>query len=880
MSFQELELIDGVRFNWNLFPSTRLEASQLSTPLACLYTPLHERDLDYQPIPTTTGYPIQCNTCRNYVNPFIKIDRKNNMWWCPFCQKKSYLPDDYKLPESPQSVDEWPIELRQTSSTLEFELPDTITDAVSTQLPLAFFIVIDVYQHIEDTPDDPFRALKSSLVKFIERIPVGSLVGLITYSDTVRVHKIGKPDHVINLNDILRDTSANYKAIFDESTIVKCLKILGLESKPLDTDWKESPLIQEQILTELNPENKAVFLEKIRNVKPKLTDSYRPSRSSGLAHYVTTVLLSRASYKNYLGKTIFFTTGPCTSFPGVVLDLKQGQSMRSHTDILNFNAPHFVPSLRFYQCLGYIANGQSIERAFSISKSSSMKPNNFGLSPGAPSWNTDIFVGSLDQVGIYEMKHAANLSMGNIYLLDSFKSFKLEQCLGRAFNSFPTKVFNTLTIATSQDLKISKMIGDIGYPLPSSYGQSLKYYEQHHDKISDNLTKFDSPVAKKSFTNRWWFNLLTKNVTLAFQFDMNTKRSSSDLMANGTREAYIQFQLKYWDFVSKSWKLRISTIEKQTTLSVLVSRKSGSPQNTRIIKEHQLLKSFDQECWMIILSRLLISKIDSSLGYDRVDDLKDLLDSTFVRLLFYFGGVKLDLSSSNSHNPYLRLQQIYTMNEHFKLLPALIYHFRRNTQLFSIFNSSPDEIAYYHSSFLKMSCDLSLKVVQPQLFEISIESTKEVPLDSSSLSMCPEDLFLIMDTVFQIIVFKLQASLKLHLSNNDEFFTERTSEIALPMSFVNPILAKRDAVIPNLVLTQTNHSQSRFLVSRLNPNDKDDTQVQVEKNTKSSGFWDKFKQLTIAPPSYNVMKTDDLSLRQYYDGLVLLVKSYKIGDDE
>ena len=40
---QQNEDRDGVRMSWNVWPSSRLEATRLVVPLACLYTPLKER---------------------------------------------------------------------------------------------------------------------------------------------------------------------------------------------------------------------------------------------------------------------------------------------------------------------------------------------------------------------------------------------------------------------------------------------------------------------------------------------------------------------------------------------------------------------------------------------------------------------------------------------------------------------------------------------------------------------------------------------------------------------------------------------------------------------------------------------------------------------
>ena len=65
---QQNEDRDGVRFSWNVWPSSRLEATRMVVPLACLYTPLKERP-DLPPIQYD---PVLCSrsTCKAVLNPF------------------------------------------------------------------------------------------------------------------------------------------------------------------------------------------------------------------------------------------------------------------------------------------------------------------------------------------------------------------------------------------------------------------------------------------------------------------------------------------------------------------------------------------------------------------------------------------------------------------------------------------------------------------------------------------------------------------------------------------------------------------------------------------------------------------------------------------
>lgn len=85
---QQNEDRDGIRFSWNVWPSSRLEATRMVVPLACLYTPLKERP----DLPPINYDPIYCGRsgCRAVLNPF---------WWvifelcCNFCIAIDYSDD-------------------------------------------------------------------------------------------------------------------------------------------------------------------------------------------------------------------------------------------------------------------------------------------------------------------------------------------------------------------------------------------------------------------------------------------------------------------------------------------------------------------------------------------------------------------------------------------------------------------------------------------------------------------------------------------------------------------------------------------------------------------------------------------------------------------
>ena len=59
---------DGVRFSYNVWPSSKLEATRIVVPLGCLYTPL--KKIENMPGPLMYD-PIRCNGCGAVLNPYV-----------------------------------------------------------------------------------------------------------------------------------------------------------------------------------------------------------------------------------------------------------------------------------------------------------------------------------------------------------------------------------------------------------------------------------------------------------------------------------------------------------------------------------------------------------------------------------------------------------------------------------------------------------------------------------------------------------------------------------------------------------------------------------------------------------------------------------------
>ena len=813
---------DGVRFNWNVFPSTRLEASRLSTPVGCLYTPFG----------TTVsaqihGNPLICS-CGNYINPYIKLDRLNWMWWCPFCESRNPLPQDYAIPESSYTEEDWPIELQQSSHTVEYLLPEDVSTQIHPDLPTAYTLILDAYEYLNDTS---FQQLKLVLLELIDELPNGSLVMILSYDLTVSVHKsLGSPT-VFGPDNLEMFTTRSVETVLAHLDV----------SKELPYEYSDSSLVQQGYFMEISPSSKESIKQLINNISPVTIDSSRVPRASGLAHYISTIALSQSSYRNFVGKTFHFASGACSVGPGKIFDCTSNEMIRSHKDILDLNARHFSSARKFYDALSKIANGQNIEDALYVSQLVSAKTTHRYTAEQAPIWTVSVITGSPDQVGCYEMKPLVGGTLGHFHLLEYFDQLRLPDALKKSL----TGVFkNRVRVTTSSKLKISRLVGGGGYDLPSSYRNNPVIY---HDKIADTLDEFDNSVSKKNFTNQWQFNSLLSMDTVCFLLEMVTVRSLLDLPL-APKEVFLQILHRFFD---KGWKLRVSTIKKPTTASF----------KSAILREHGLISNFDQHVYINILSRLLISKIDTTLGFDTFDNMVKLLDNTIIKVLKHFGGISATSNISLSSNPYLNFGDAYQLSEGLHEIPLLAYNLRRSP-LVKIFNSSPDETAMHQSWFSVLNLEDSLEAILPKLYLVENSSNgiaKEVPLESDTLKMTEGDnSFLAMDSVFQRVIYA-NFPLKLHSSNNDELLLQRNERILPAIKFFE--LRRPTGVAPRYVVTCGGHSQARFLLARLNPVDK------VEEQSKK---WGLFRRT-----DYNSIMTDDVSLRQYYDGLVKMVKNYR-----
>uniref|UniRef100_A0A8C5XPD4 Protein transport protein SEC23 n=1 Tax=Microcebus murinus TaxID=30608 RepID=A0A8C5XPD4_MICMU len=294
---QQNEERDGVRFSWNVWPSSRLEATRMVVPVAALFTPLKERP----DLPPIQYEPVLCSrtTCRAVLNPLCQVDYRAKLWACNFCYQRNQFPPTYAgISELNQ-----PAELLPQFSSIEYVV------LRGPQMPLIFLYVVDTCMEDED-----LQALKESMQMSLSLLPPTALVGLITFGRMVQVHELGCEG--ISKSYVFRGTK--------DLSAKQLQEMLGLSKVPV-TQATRGPQVQQP-----PPSNR--FLQPVQKIDMNLTDllgelqrdpwpvpqGKRPLRSSGVALSIAVGLLE-CTFPNTGARIMMFIGGPATQGPGMVV---------------------------------------------------------------------------------------------------------------------------------------------------------------------------------------------------------------------------------------------------------------------------------------------------------------------------------------------------------------------------------------------------------------------------------------------------------------------------------------------------------------------------------------------------------------------------------
>uniref|UniRef100_A0A8C5C6Q2 Protein transport protein SEC23 n=1 Tax=Gadus morhua TaxID=8049 RepID=A0A8C5C6Q2_GADMO len=391
---------DGVRFSWNVWPSSRLEATRMVVPLAALLTPLRERP----DLPPIQYEPVLCSraTCRAVLNPLCQVDYRAKLWACNFCYQRNQFPPTYTgISEVNQ-----PAELLPQFSTIEYVVQR------GPQMPLIFLYVVDTCMEDED-----LQALKESLQMSLSLLPPTALVGLITFGRMVQVHELGCEG--ISKSYVFRGTK--------DLSAKQLQEMLGL-TKPSAAQGARGQQAPQPPLSNR-------FLQPVQKIDMNLTDllgelqrdpwpvtqGKRPLRSLGVAMSIAVGLLE-CTFPNTGARIMTFIGGPATQGPGMVVGDELKTPIRSWHDIEKDNAKYMKKSTKHYEALASraSANGHIM----------------------------DIYACALDQTGLLEMKCCPNHTGGYMVMADSFNTSLFKQTFQRVFAKDEQGTFKMAFAAT------------------------------------------------------------------------------------------------------------------------------------------------------------------------------------------------------------------------------------------------------------------------------------------------------------------------------------------------------------------------------------------------------------------------------------------------
>lgn len=821
------------QFIWDVFPSSASESIHAVLPNGCITS------FDGSSDPATETRPIKCLLCGAFLDVHSYQDLNSSLWRCRYCLQRNPL-------------------LESATVASNYRLSSDIT-APTKSSKFVSLLVIDSWVQTDDKEN--FAALKTAILDHLQELSEDSVAAIITFDASVSLHLPLANDTVTFDPHILFSDSYDFLSILnDQPTLALLLSTISLAAR--SNLWKSDELLRSGFFLDAHDEKLARY---IGQLKPSHTSSFKPPRSTGLAVLVASLLLSGASQSSISALVSVFLSGPATLNPGKIAS--NSEQVRTHSDLSSFKSPHSPQSRKFYACLGLVSAGYKLQDAYNAVYTASGNITSSFMMPWAPKFAFNVYSGGLNQCGLYEMEPLVSALSGQLVLADSFRSAHFRRSLHRTLRGFLGQDAR-VTVNVSPGLKFLRFVGN-GTPLRSSYLTTEKSAPLHSDRISDTVTAFDSSFQKKHFTNRWLIGNIHKHTALCLLFE-------SVPLPGGKypREVYIQISVEFWDPFLKTRKLWVSSHAKPTTQLIFGT---GSHQSKGVAskisiaaREKALVGSFNQRAWMVALARLLINLLHTVSDSDMCEETQTKIDSALIKVTKFFGHVKSDLV--NTSNPFDRLKSLYSLNEQFSELPSLAFHLRKSNTLVNFFNSSPDETACYHALFNALSVEDSCFMIRPDLYKVDGNARLvPVPLRLSLVDSYKHRCFFVLHSITAIVIYLHcpggEEKLPLHPSDNDDlvFGESKPPELNSIFKLVTDAFDK-GWTTPKVVLTQTGHSQARFLHANLEP----EGRVFDSKPRKTNKWW-KFTKTSTIP-------SERMNYQTYYEDLLSRVKSTSITD--
>eukprot|EP00830_Metopus_es_P019347 TRINITY_DN709_c0_g1_i1.p1 TRINITY_DN709_c0_g1~~TRINITY_DN709_c0_g1_i1.p1 ORF type:complete len:555 (+),score=100.08 TRINITY_DN709_c0_g1_i1:528-2192(+) len=468
----------------------------------------------------------------------------------------------------------------------------------------------------------------------------------------------------------------------------------------------------------------------------------RPLRATGSAAFVGMAMLESLISKG--SRMLLFVGGAISAGPGQIVGEKRAETLRSHLDMIkgNPNTKYIAKATKFYETL--------TEKACTLNSV------------------LDIFICSLDQVGLLEMKSMSSMSGGSVVMADSFKNAVFKKSFIKLFerdNAGQLKIgtSGTISILSSKGVKVCGVIG---------HCTSLK-------KKGPNVSDINIGVGG---TSTWNLGGLDKDKTYAFYFEIaNTTQLTTPM------PLFFQFLTKYLHS-SGHFRIRVTTVKKMMSLGDDL---------------RDVARGFDQEAAAVLVARYAVYR--TMTGEETIDVLRSL-DRMLIKLVARFGEHRRDDPNT------MKLQK------EFQLYPQFMYHLRRS-QYMQTFGESPDESCYYRDMLLKESTSNSLLMIQPALLQYTAEAPEAVPvlLEMTSLK---SDVMLLFDTFFHVLIWHGERVAKWRDAKYHEKpeYQNIKTLLEAPIEDAGQIIGERFPVPKFIICDQGDETgQERLIKSRVVP---------------------------------------------------------------
>lgn len=199
------------------------------------------------------------------------------------------------------------------------------------------------------------------------------------------------------------------------------------------------------------------------------------------------------------------------------------------------------------------------------------------------------------------------------------------------------------------------------------------------------------------------------------------------------------------------------------------------------------------------MARIAVYKSDTEEAFD----ILRWIDRMLIRLVSKFADYRKDDPSS------------FNLAPNFSIYPQFMFHLRRS-QFLQVWNSSPDETAFYRYMLNRESVTNALIMIQPTLEAYSFNGPP-VPVLLASTSIQP-DKILLLDTFFRVVVFHGETVANWRKAGyaEDPKHENFRQLLQAPKDDAEALLKKRFP-LPRYIECDQGTSQARFLLATIDP---------------------------------------------------------------